>query len=171
MKPSRSLTVPVVMVLLLSSSGCVGTGPNTQQGAVGGAAVGAIAGGIIGNNSRGGNALGGAVIGGVVGAIAGGTLGNSIDNQRGTLYRSEAEATSTVVMEAPPPLPPPQVEVVTVRPSAMALWIEGCWVFDGYRYAWMPGYWAVPPPHCRHYVHPHWARHGGGYVYVRGYWH
>ena len=67
-------------------AGCAGTGPNTQQGAVTGGALGALAGAIIGNNSRGGNALGGALIGGAVGAIAGGTIGNSIDHQRGTIY-------------------------------------------------------------------------------------
>ena len=33
-------------------TGCVGTGPNTQQGAVGGAALGALAGAIIGNRSK-----------------------------------------------------------------------------------------------------------------------
>lgn len=158
-------------LLAAALTGCVGTGPNTQQGAVGGAAVGAVAGGIIGNNTRGGSAMGGAVIGGLLGAIAGGTIGNSLDNQRGTLYRSEQEATTTVVVQSPPPPPPPQVEVVTVQPSPVAIWIEGCWVYDaGYRYVWAPGHWEVPPPHCRRYERPHWAHRGGGYVYVRGYW-
>ena len=157
--------------LILSCTGCVGTGPNTQRGAVGGAAVGAVAGGIIGHNSRGGNTAGGALIGGVIGAIAGGTLGNSVDNERGTLYRSEAEATTNVVVQEPPPAPAPPVEVITAQPSPAAIWIAGYWAFDGYRYVWAPGCWAMPPPHCRYYERPHWSRHGGGYVYVRGYWH
>ena len=69
-------------------AGCVGTGPNTQNGAVAGGALGALAGAIIGNNSGGHNALGGAAIGAVAGAIAGGALGNSVDHQNGTIYRS-----------------------------------------------------------------------------------
>ena len=44
-------TLMFALVLSALSAGCVGTGPNTQQGAVTGGALGALAGGIIGNNS------------------------------------------------------------------------------------------------------------------------
>ena len=73
------LIVPLALSFLLA--GCVGTGPNTQQGAVTGGALGALAGGIIGNNS-GGRTWQGAAIGGVIGAIAGGAIGNVIDRLR-----------------------------------------------------------------------------------------
>ena len=78
----------LVLSLTLSAlcAGCVGTGPNTQQGAVTGGALGAIAGAIIGNNSSSHNGLAGAAIGAAAGAIAGGTIGNAADNQQGTLY-------------------------------------------------------------------------------------
>src|SRR3569833_2808476 len=66
--------------------GCAGTGPNTQQGAVTGGALGAIAGAIIGHNSGSGNTLGGALSGGAAGALAGGTIGNSVDHENGTVY-------------------------------------------------------------------------------------
>ena len=54
----------VTLALAGLSAGCVGSGPNTEQGAVGGAAAGAILGGIVGNNSRHGSTLGGAAIAG-----------------------------------------------------------------------------------------------------------
>ena len=80
----------ILLISTLASSallsGCVGTGPNTQQGAVTGGTLGAIAGAVIGHNSRGGDALGGAILGATAGAIAGGAIGNSVDAQRGTLY-------------------------------------------------------------------------------------
>jgi hypothetical protein len=162
----------LVLAIAVFFSGCVGTGPNTQQGAVTGGALGALAGAIIGNNSRGGNALGGALIGGAIGAIAGGTLGNSVDNQRGTVYRSPEEAASNmVVQQVPPPPPPPQVaEMVTAPPAPTALWIPGYWAFDGASYIWLGGRWEIPPPNCRAYVAPYWAPRGSRYVYVRGYW-
>jgi len=164
--PSTFILVSVFVAL---NSGCVSTGPNTQQGAVAGGALGALAGAIIGNNS-GHRTLEGAAIGGAVGAVAGGTIGNSVDQQRGTIYRSQAEATTDVVVQEVPPPPPPQREVIVVQPSPAAIWIDGYWAFEDQRYVWVPGYWTVPPPQRRAFVQPHWERHGEGYVYIRGYW-
>lgn len=148
----------------------MGTGPNTQQGAVAGGALGALAGAIIGNNSRGHDAGGGALIGGLAGAIAGGTLGNAADHRNGTLYTSEAAATTNVVVAAPPPPPPPQPEVVYVQPAPEMVWIPGCWVYGPQGYFWAAGHWMTPPPYCHRYVRPHWQRRDRGYVYIRGYW-
>ncbi len=164
------------IILLLSlaalSSGCVGTGPNTQRGAVGGAALGAIAGAIIGNNSGHGNAGRGALIGAAAGAIAGGTLGNAADHEQGTIYRSETSATSQAVVEEVPPPPLPETEVIVAQPVPEAIWVRGYWGWDASgRYVWVPGRWEVPPPGHYAYVPPHWKRHRHGYVYVRGYWH
>jgi hypothetical protein len=154
----------------LCCSGCVGTGPNTQNGAVAGGALGALAGAIIGNNSGGHNALGGAAIGAVAGAIAGGTIGNSVDHQNGTIYHSEYEATTNVAVPSVPPPPPPPAELQTAQPTPSAVWIYGFYDFDGYRYNWVPGHWEIPPPNCVAFVRPHWRYRGGTYVYVRGYW-
>src|SRR3954463_2248795 len=83
-----AMKTPISVLLSLAAlslgAGCAGTGPNTQQGAVGGAAVGAVAGAIIGNNSHGHDSVAGALIGGAAGAVAGGAIGNSLDHQRGT---------------------------------------------------------------------------------------
>jgi len=172
---SRLLLVSLALSAL--GAGCVGSGPNTQQGAVGGAALGALAGAIIGNNSGSHDALGGAVIGGIAGGVAGAVIGNNIDQQRGTIYRSEQEATTTVVMDQPPPPPPPPREVVVVRPAERsAVWIRGYWAYEGHegrrgdRYAWVPGHWEAPPARVSAFVEPHWVQRGHAYVYVQGYW-
>ena len=151
-------------------SGCEGTGPNTQQGAVTGGALGAIAGAIIGHNSGSGNTLGGALIGGAAGALAGGTLGNSADHETGTVYGEGAsQRTYRVVQQVPQPPPPPH-ETMTPSPAANAVWIPGYWSFDGGAYSWMAGHWEIPPPNTHTYVAAHWENQGSGYFFVPSYW-
>jgi hypothetical protein len=163
----------LVSALALSAllSGCVGTGPNTQQGSVAGGTLGALAGAIIGHNSAGGDALGGALLGATAGAIAGGTLGNSVDNQRGTLYGYPAERSYRATQaEAPPPPPAAPTETIPASPAANAVWVPGYWLYDGRSYAWTGGHWEIPPPYARSYVAAHWENQGGRSVYVRSYW-
>jgi hypothetical protein len=154
-------------------SGCEGTGPNTQQGAVTGGALGALAGAIIGHNSGGGNTLGGALIGGAAGALAGGTLGNSVDHENGTVYgesQPEQRTSYRVVQQVPPPAPPAPTEVVTPSPAANAVWIHGYWSFDGSSYAWVAGHWEIPPANAHTYIAAHWENQGAGYFFVPAYW-
>ena len=159
------------VALSLLCSGCVGTGPNTQRGAVTGGALGAIAGAIIGNNSGHGNGGRGAVIGAVAGAIAGGTMGNQTDHEQGTIYGSEREATTNVVVQELPASPPPYEEVVAARPVPEAVWVRGHWDYAGHgRYVWTNGRWEVPPPQRQVYVAPHWEHRADGYIYIQGYW-
>lgn len=165
---SRLLLVSLALSAL--GAGCVGSGPNTQQGAVGGAAVGAVAGGIIGNNSHSHDTLGGALIGGIVGGLAGGAIGNSLDHQRGTIYTSEAQATTDYAVESAPPPPPPPREVVVARSAPDTVWVNGYWIYESRGYAWVPGHWERPPERHLAFVAPHWARRDHSYVYVRGYW-
>lgn len=164
---------PFITALALTGlmTGCVGTGPNTQQGAVGGAALGAVAGAVIGNNSGSHDPVAGALIGAAAGGIAGGTIGNSLDHERGTLYTSEVQATTNVVVVQPPPPPPPRQEVIVYQPRPGYVWVPGYYAYDGVRYVWIGGRWARPP-HRRYqtYVQPHWQNQHGGYVYVQGYW-
>lgn len=167
------LTSTVALGALLS--GCVGTGPNTQNGAVTGGALGALAGAIIGHNSHGGNTLGGALIGGAAGALAGGTLGNAKDHEQGSVYGGDETAVRTrtyrVVQQVPPPPPPPPVnETVTTAPAANAVWIQGYWSYDGNSYAWVPSHWEIPPPNSHSYVAAHWENQGSGYFYIPAYW-
>lgn len=152
-------------------SGCVGTGPNTQQGAVTGGALGAIAGAIIGHNSRGGDALGGAILGGTAGAIAGGTIGNSVDHQQGTLYDQPSRGhRPRAGRSSPPPPPAPLAEAIPPAPATNAVWIPGAWIFDGRAYAWSAGHWEIPPPNAQTYVAAHREWQGDHYVVVPGYW-
>ncbi len=75
---------PVALVLL--TCGCASMN-NTERGALGGGAVGAGAGALIGSTT--GNAGAGALIGGAGGALLGGLVGNSADK---TERRAEAAA-------------------------------------------------------------------------------
>lgn len=162
----------LILGLTTVCAGCVGTGPNTQQGAVAGGALGAVTGAIIGNAS-GHNGLAGAIIGGTVGAIAGGTIGNNIDHENGTVYGSEQAATTTVVVEAPPPMPPPPAAPVEMGqpPTPDAVFIAGYWAWDGRQYVWANPHWIIPPPGYHQYYAPHWRRRPDGTsVYVYGYW-
>lgn len=174
MKKSLRLFAAPLLGGTLLFTGCVGTGPNTQQGAITGGALGALTGAIIGNNSGSGNAASGALIGAAVGALAGGTIGNSVDHQRGTLYGSYDQAYSqrVEVASAPPPVPPPPAvrEVVVVSPAPEAIWIPGHWRYRGGGYAWQPGRWEIPPPHARSYVAGHWERRGHRSYWVESYW-
>ena len=160
------------LCLALTLTGCVGTGPNTQQGAVTGGALGALAGAVIGNNSRGGDAVGGALLGGVIGAVAGGTIGNSVDQQNGTVYGAPHARRVVRVRDTAParPPPPPHADVVTPAPAAGAAWIPGYWDYNGYSYVWMAGHWEIPPAGSRSYVSAHWEYRPNGYAFVRPYW-
>ncbi len=171
MKKHTSLSLALILSAGLLA-GCEGNGPNTQNGAVTGGAIGALAGAIIGNNSGGHNGLAGALIGGAVGAIAGGTIGNTIDHENGTVYGSEQEASTTVIVQSPPAPPSqPDEAYMPQPPTPDAVWINGYWAWDGSRYIWAAGHWIIPPPQYHAYIPPHWAyRPDGSYVYIRGYW-
>ena len=173
-----------IAALTLSAllTGCVGSGPHTEQGAVTGGVLGAIAGGVIGNNSRGGDSIGGAILGGAAGALAGGVIGNSVDQERGTIYSpaypppgvygspdDPAYRRARVQSMAPTPPPTPQ-ENVPPSPASNAVWVAGYWLYDGRNYTWMGGHWEIPPPYARAYVAAHNEVRNGQTVYVPGYW-
>src|SRR5476649_2886517 len=152
-------------------SGCVGTGPNTQQGAVNGGVIGAIAGAIIGHNSRGGDGLGGAILGGTIGALAGGAMGNSVDAQHGTLYPyPDGRGYRRAMVQPAPPPPPAYTETVPPSPAPNAIWIPGYWALDRRGYAWVSGAWEIPPPNAHTYIAAHWEDQGDRYVYVPSSW-
>jgi YMGG-like Gly-zipper/WXXGXW repeat (2 copies) len=174
MHPRNSLLLSVALCAL--GAGCVGTGPNTQEGAVAGGALGALAGAILGNNSSSHNSLAGAAIGAAAGAIAGGTLGNAQDNQQGTLYGPSQgvayRGTDQQQVAIGPPQPPTSspADVVTPSPSPSAVWIPGYWAYNGSGYVWTAGHWEIPPPNSHAYIAPHWELQGNSYLYYQGYW-
>ncbi len=74
----KKLTV-LVLLLALIAVGCTTPGKRTAVGAGTGAALGGIAGAVIGHQS--GKTGQGAVIGAAAGALLGGTIGNRLDKQ------------------------------------------------------------------------------------------
>jgi hypothetical protein len=97
-----------------------------------------------------------------------GLLGCSVSVQRSHRPRVyEDEPQYVIVREAPPPIvrehrPPP--------PSRGYIWIDGYWNWDGHRYVWEPGHWAVPPHGRAVWVAPRYERHEDGYWYLPGRW-
>lgn len=79
--------IAVSAVLAVAISGCAADDPNRR--AKTGAAIGAVAGAVIGNQVSG--ARGAPIVGAVVGAIAGGAVGNYMDRQKAELERQLAD--------------------------------------------------------------------------------
>jgi Glycine zipper 2TM domain len=79
--------------------------PQDHDNAVGGAVAGAVVGGIVGNQLH-HNTVAGALIGGLTGAL----IGNSIDQNN-----------RTVVVQAPPPMPPSPQQIGIVPPPVPEL--------------------------------------------------
>ena len=169
---NQILKISPFLALSLLFAGCANEpGPRTQQGAVGGAALGALGGAIVGNNSGSHNGASGALVGAIAGALIGGAIGNETDLRERDVYTSEREARTTYIVAEPPPPPSIPSEVIPRRPTEEAVWVGGFWMYNSNgRYEWAPGRWEVPPPRCRSYVPPHWARQGNGFVYMHGYW-
>ena len=80
-KKCKTLTLLSVTAIILS--GCASTGTsNTTDGLLGGAAMGALAGQLIGGDTK------ATLIGAAVGAAAGGLIGYSLDQQASDIARS-----------------------------------------------------------------------------------
>lgn len=83
----NSIKIVVCAVAIATLGGCATDDPNRR--AKTGAAIGAVAGAVIGNQVSG--ARGAPIVGAVVGAIAGGAVGNYMDKQKAELERQLAE--------------------------------------------------------------------------------
>ena len=69
------------------------------------------------------------------------------------------------------PAPPPTLEAgpvgVALTPDAM--WVQGCWIRQGGRYAWRPGFWAAGTTDWI-WIPATYAWTPRGYVFCQGYW-
>lgn len=74
---------------------------------------------------------------------------------------------SVVIAQAPPA---PQQQVISARPSADHVWVEGWWEWRDGRHVWRPGEWVIPPRRGAVWNPPRWERRSDGYVFVEGYW-
>ncbi|MBV8552908.1 MAG: YXWGXW repeat-containing protein [Acidobacteriaceae bacterium] len=66
--------------------------------------------------------------------------------------------------------PPPQREVITIRPGPKYVWTGGYYRWNSHAYVWVPGHWVVPPRAGVAWVPGHWVHRTGGWVWVAGYW-
>ena len=67
------------------------------------------------------------------------------------------------------PVPPPQYEVMP-PPRAGYFWEPGHWHWNGYRYVWIGGHWAVGGPRPGTYIPGHWRWNGYRYIWVPAHW-
>ena len=88
-------------------------------------------------------------------------------SRRETVYVAQPEPAYVIVREAPPPI---IVERRSPMPGPGYFWIDGYWHWDGHRYGWQGGRWAVPPHERAVWVAPRYEKHEQGYRYVPGQW-
>ncbi len=80
---------------------------------------------------------------------------------------STAQAQGVQVRIAPPAA---RVEVRTRAPSPRHVWLAGHWRWDGHKYAWVGGRWALPPRAGVAWQAPRWTQRAGGWAFVPGRW-
>jgi hypothetical protein len=64
----------------------------------------------------------------------------------------------------------PPWHLVSPSPGPGYRWVAGHWRWNGRRYAWISGHYALPPYPGAHWVNGHWQRVDKGWQYVDGYW-
>jgi hypothetical protein len=78
-----------------------------------------------------------------------------------------AAAQAQYVRIAPPP---PVVEHRPVVPGRGYIWVPGYHRWDGARYTWVGGRWALPPRPAAVWIGGHWAPSPRGWFWVPGHW-
>lgn len=87
----------------------------------------------------------------------------------GLLGLSAAAYAAEVIVRVAPPAPQ-SVVVLGRAPGPKYVWIGGYHTWNGNRYVWVAGRWALPPRGMTVWVAPRWAPRKGGYVFVAGRW-
>ncbi len=62
------------------------------------------------------------------------------------------------------------VEVRAIAPGPWHVWVGGHQRWDGRRYAWSPGRWAVHPRPRAVWVPARWVHEPRGWYFAAGYW-
>lgn len=83
----KYVRIAIVAVTVVGLSACATDDPNRRAKA--GAVIGAIAGGVLGNNVS--HATGGPIVGAAIGALAGGAAGHYMDKQKAELNQQLAQ--------------------------------------------------------------------------------
>jgi hypothetical protein len=66
--------------------------------------------------------------------------------------------------------PAPVVETVPPPPTPGGAWTPGYWSWDGVKYVWVPGQYAVPPFPGAVWIGGRWVPHGARWVWLNGHW-
>jgi len=104
------------------------------------------------------------------GVVLAGLLGCTLFVQRSpreVVYVDQPQPQYVIVREAPPPI---IVERRPPLPGQGYIWIEGYWNWNGHKYDWQRGRWAVPPHARSVWVAPRYEKHEKGYRYMPGQW-
>jgi hypothetical protein len=75
--------------------------------------------------------------------------------------------------KAPPPVPPPQAEVIPKPPvtATPLVWQPGHWNWNGSGYVWEPGQYVPRDGHSDMYMPGYWAESPqGGWHWVPAHW-
>jgi len=129
-KIHRAIGIPIVLLELVLTSGCVepnGQPNNTGTGALAGGVFGAVVGGLAGGHHAGRDAL----IGGLAGVVVGGLVGHMIDRDQQQRLQAQSPQTWQTIQHndavyqqqqptAPPPVQPPQPAQPTQTQAAPA---------------------------------------------------
>jgi hypothetical protein len=102
----RILSLPCLLAVALATSGCESMGPSQRGGTLWGAAAGAGAGAILGNNVQGLGTREGAIAGALVGGLVGNQMGRQRDEirelrdqaNRATVYVTNSDGSRTPVV-------------------------------------------------------------------------
>lgn len=84
------------------------------------------------------------------------------------LGRTAQAQPGNVVVGRPPPTT--VYEPVPRRPSAVSVWADGYWAWDGASYHWVPGRWLVRPRPGVVWRTARWIPEGGRHRFVAGAW-
>ena len=66
--------------------------------------------------------------------------------------------------------PAPVVETAPPPPAPGSVWTSGYWSWDGAKYVWVPGQYAVPPFPAAVWIGGRWVPHGARWVWTNGHW-
>ena len=75
-----------------------------------------------------------------------------------------------VILDEFIPIPPDEVEVISVAPAEDYLWVPGNWERDPGKWTWVKGHWDKPPHEKAHWRKGHWKWHEGKWHWYRGHW-
>lgn len=86
----------------------------------------------------------------------------------GAAVPAAAQVYGGVYVQTAPPTP--QYETVPASPGSNYYWVGGYWQWNGYRYVWVRGHYAVVPYSGAVWRPGHWRQGPNGWYWVPGHW-